>query len=220
MSAFVQCQTVQSGGTTSLTKAITTTAGNSVVAVLQYSAPKATVSTITQTSGDTATVTTAENNDGGSGWYSVMYVARNVAGGATTFTFTSSSGIGMMYLVETTPLLSTPLDVFSIEASSTATTHAVGPTAAIADPTEFAVAVWNADGSTTNTPSVDNTFTIPVNGNVMGAGVTDCRAALAYKDVTSAPTVTLTSTASITALGLLATFRLAAGDTLFAQASL
>jgi hypothetical protein len=210
MSAFVQCQTVQSGGVGSLSKSITTTAGNSIVVFVVNTAPTAGF-TITQTSGDATTATAAENDDSGQAWYVTCRVARNVAGGATTFTFTISDVNAMMFLVETTPLNATSLDVFAIEASSAATTHAVGPTSAIADATELALAVWEAGGSTASTPSVNNSFTIPTNGNVMGAGVTDCRACLAYLDCTSAPSVTLTTTASVTALGLLATFRLAGG---------
>lgn len=213
MSAFVQCQTVQSGGVQSLSKAITLTPGNSVFVALVFTVSKANAGVISQSSGDTTTATTAENDDAGASSYIATRVVRNVAGGATTFTF-SWAGVGgnaMMYLVETTPLNATPLDVFATEASSTATTHLDGPTAAIADATELAIAVWNADGSSASTPSVDNSFTIPTNGDVMGAGVSDCRACLAYKDVTSAPTVTLTTTASVTAFGLLATFRLPAG---------
>lgn len=212
MPTFVQCQTVQNGGTTSLSKAITTTAGNSVVVVLVFDVPKASVGTITQTAGDTTSVIAPENNDATTNWYIHERVVRNVAGGATTFTFTFSLGAACMFLVETTPLNATPVDVFVVGGGNTGTTHAVGPTAAIADANEFALAAWVADGSSSNTPSVDNGFTIPTGGDVMGAGVTDCRAALAYKDITSAPTVTLTTNVGVstTAAGLLTTFRLPA----------
>jgi hypothetical protein len=207
MSAFVQCQTVQSGGAQTLTKAITTTEGNSVIVALVYTFPKTVVN---QTSGDPTFATPAELNDGGTGFYVGYRVANNVVGGATTYTFASTGGVNaMMFLVETTPLHPTPVDVFATEASSAATTHLVGPTGALIDPTEFALAVWNAGGSATNTPSVDTGFTIPTNGNAMGAGITDCRACLAYLDCTTAPSVTLTSTASITAFGVLAALRLA-----------
>lgn len=202
------------GAATSTSSTLTAsyTQHNGVVISLLFNDNATNVGTITQTAGDTATVTSALMDSGGT--YVIQYYVADIsATGSMTFTFSHNSVPWRIFITEISGQATSSLfDTWAGTTASFATTHSSGTTATLAQADEIAIAVFHADGSgTTNFTSATNGFTVPSNGNQLGSSVTVPRALLLTKVTTSTSAVeTTVTTDSMTSTGLVGTYKAAA----------
>lgn len=184
---------------------LTLTAGNAVlVSLLTYVVP-------TQTAGDTLTQD-ASAISGGDNLY--LFSNLSVAGGSTTFTFTTASGAMSMWVTEVSGLAtSAAFDQTANTTFSLAATRSTGTTPTTIQADEFLLGIMHGDTSGSNTlSSVSNGFTVPTNGDRVGAAGGNARGAIAYKIVaaTGAYETTFTMTDPESAHALIGTYKAAA----------
>jgi hypothetical protein len=186
-----QSQTVASG--TSISVAITTTAGNMVVANI---ASYFSATNLTQTAGDT--LTQAFENTANA--ISRQYYDCSVAGGATTFTFTTTGTAGdalVLLVSEFSGNAATLCFDVSAQGSYVAsgTAFATGTTGTTAQADEVAVAFLNTMGAgPTALNAVSNAYVVPTNGGLTNVGGSANYAAVAYGILTATGTTTTTFT--------------------------
>lgn len=162
--AHVQTQSNTVAAGTSISVSITTTAGRMVVVnIASYFA----ATNLTQTAGDT--LTQAFENTGNA--IARQYYACNVAGGATTFTFTTTGTAGdalVLFVSEFSGNATTNCFDTSAQGSYVGSGAAVGTgtTGTTAQADEVAVAFLNAmGGGPTSVSSMSNSYTVPTNGD-------------------------------------------------------
>lgn len=193
--AHVQTQSAN-GNSGSASKVFDAAAGNTLVVILSTDG----TNTPTQTAGQTLTSRRTYSN---SGEVIYFYELVNVQEASQTFTFTFTSQPWSLFIMEFSGLDGTT----AYRAASSADGAFVGPATTTASPTsgtttadEVLIVCWNQDGSAGGSATgVDNSFTIPTNGDLTSAA--NGPATVAYRIVASASTysTTLTTTDAISA---------------------
>jgi len=197
--SHVQTQFTTASSVTSVSLVMTATAGNAVIAsLLLYF----TNGGVTNTGGSLTQTFTAEPA-GGLIFY--QFANYNVGAGSITYSFswTSSNSVSL-FLTEVSGLkTSAAFDTNSAGGTVSAGTSVVCGSATPAAANDFSIALLHLDGSVPNNSSetIDNSFTVPTNGDQNLSGNT-LRCALAFKVISAAvnPTWSWTGSADAAAI--------------------
>jgi hypothetical protein len=206
--AYVQTVTGQTAVAAATVSAVLTggVAGHGVIVTIMLNSSLAGAGTVTQTTGDALTLTSAVIDNGGT--YQAQYRDDNISGTLNTYTFTwTNNTLATIFVTEVSgQKTSGSFDQFSSTTQTTATTHASGTTPTLSQAAEIAIASFNADSSgSTAFTSATNGYTVA--SNLIGSGVTGVRGIVLYL-VTAATTATSTTitTDNVIMTGLIGTY--------------